>query len=282
MPKKYSLTEKKNWLDLYEGGRSETWIAEEVAHCDVRTVKKGIDEARQERRASVAEVELLKNAIRNHQDTLLNAMKQRLSNLKLPPVDLVPNSREENTGAYEESGTIWELLREHLKRDPIWGHLEKWDKAYSSYIESRIAFKEKTKSLLKEKTGFDVLDNPKDPPFIHSHTAVHQLYQIGLRQVMEMPDNTDPQNEIKADEKSGTVRFRNSVFSECPGDEQKCAEGIRGAFKELPKSLEALNLLPTYADLKESMIKARRALEELLLLEMIPGHCRVCRRLGLQ
>ena len=282
MPKKFSLAEKKKWLDLYESGRSELWIAKNEADCDARTVKKGIDEARQERRASMAEVDLLKNALRNHQDTLLNAMKQRLSSLKLPPVDMVIVPSEDNTVAYDESETIWELLHEHLKRDPIWVYLAKLDKAYSSHIESRIAFKEKVTSLLKEKTGFDVLENPKDPPFIYSYTAAEIFYKEGLRRVLGISDNTDFESEIQADEVAGAVKYRNSVFAECPGAEQKCAEDIRNAYRELLKSVEAQNLTSTYTELKEFMIKAKRALEEVLLLEMIPGHCRVCRRLGLQ
>ena len=36
----------------------------------------------------------------------------------------------------------------------------------------------------------------------------------------------------------------------------------------------------TFLELSQAVVKARRAVEEILLLEMVTGECRVCRRIG--
>ena len=44
MPRKFDDARKKEWLELYEQGKTEKWIAHR-SKCDVRTVKKAINDA---------------------------------------------------------------------------------------------------------------------------------------------------------------------------------------------------------------------------------------------
>jgi len=84
MPKKFLPHHKKKWLELSEFGKSEKWIARN-AKCDPRTVKKGIEEARRERNAAIAQVELVKEALRDHKDQLLAVIDDVKSILLMPP-----------------------------------------------------------------------------------------------------------------------------------------------------------------------------------------------------
>ena len=70
MPKKISIIDKREWLRLDEEGKSEAWIAKEKKR-NIRTIKKGIEDARRERDAQLARSELLRGALRNHQDHML-------------------------------------------------------------------------------------------------------------------------------------------------------------------------------------------------------------------
>jgi len=43
MPRKFDDAKKKGWIEFYDQGKSEKWIANR-AKCDVRTVRKAINE----------------------------------------------------------------------------------------------------------------------------------------------------------------------------------------------------------------------------------------------
>ena len=55
MPRKFLDADKRKWLELYDSGKSEKWIAKQHAKCDARTVKRGIEEARRIQDAKIAE-----------------------------------------------------------------------------------------------------------------------------------------------------------------------------------------------------------------------------------
>ena len=63
MPKMIPIMEKREWLSLYEQGRSEAVIARDK-HRDLNVIKRGIQEARNERNLSLAQSEMLKDALR--------------------------------------------------------------------------------------------------------------------------------------------------------------------------------------------------------------------------
>ena len=91
MRKKFLMPDYRKWLELYENGESERWIAREHAKCDVRTVKRGIEKASLERDARMVRTELLRQALKSHQESLLDLMKEILK-CKNVKIDRVPNS----------------------------------------------------------------------------------------------------------------------------------------------------------------------------------------------
>jgi len=86
MPRKFDDTKKKEWLEFYEGGKTEKWIAHR-AGCDLRTVRKAINEARLKQDVVVARREMVKEALRKHQDSLLEELDRILSSLAVPQRD---------------------------------------------------------------------------------------------------------------------------------------------------------------------------------------------------
>jgi hypothetical protein len=83
------------------------------------------------------------------------------------------------------------------------------------------------------------------------------------------------------DKESGRVRYGvGMVLAEAPGEEEECKANILVSLKEVLESAEAAKVKKTDADLVEATVKAKRAVEEVLLLELVTGECRVCRRLG--
>ena len=77
MPKKFSITDKRKWLEDYENGKSEASIASD-SRCDPRTIRRGIEEARRGRDAQAARIDLLKQAVLKHQKRLTNKLEELL------------------------------------------------------------------------------------------------------------------------------------------------------------------------------------------------------------
>lgn len=304
MPKKFPLAETRKWLDLYEKGKSEVSIAKQ-AHCDVRTVKKGIEHARREREAVIARAELLKEALRKHQDGLLETLEEILSSLSVTPVDSAvlgwetPNfttieaAKAELGGVEVVSDVValgaerraeWVLLQEHLKRDPLWRVLADRQKALAEHFDAKTAFQRKTVALLKDKTGYKVVDDSGavTPPFVYIYTTGSLFFKVAIRRVLGIPNRTNPEENIVIDPTMGEVKHGiGTILAKVPGKEEECKRNLLLALKELPQTAEAERVANTYKVLEESTAKARKPVEEILLLGLVPGQCRICSRLGI-
>ncbi len=148
MPRKFTDTDKRMWLELYESGKTEKWIARERAKCDPRTVKRGIEEARRKQDARGARADLIKEALRKHQDSLLEELDEILDGLTLPTKEfvIIPWSRggdpilpgsETDVSARiaasgSEGGAVRRLRKAHLKNDRLWKVLGQWQKTYET------------------------------------------------------------------------------------------------------------------------------------------------------
>lgn len=302
MPKKISLKEMRKWLDSYESGEPVESIATN-AHRDVRTIKRGIEEARREAEARTARAELLKEALHRHQSSLLGMLGEILSIVSVPPGDSIVLPWEASVFTTIEATKLeagrseavpdnlalgielrpeWGLLQEHLKRDPLWRMLADWQKARPAHLDAKIAFQRKTVALLEGKTGYKVVDDrgTVDPPFVDIHTAAHLFFEVAIRRVLGMPERTDPEGRIVADTTTGEVIHGGSVLARVPGKEEECKINLLAALRELQESSEAVRVANTYKVVYEHTMKTRKAVEEISLLGLVPGRCRICRRLG--
>lgn len=303
MPKKISIIRKREWLQHYEEGQPEAAIARD-AHCDTRTVKAGIEEARRERVASLARGDLVKEALRGHHGSLLGVIEEVLSALRLPPSTqqipwkgiFSPASMriEGGTAQYDnlvgprvtgisldvEDKTEWGLLQEHLKKDPFWKALGRWKEAMASHLEARIIMKLKLAGLLREKTGCEFVEEPASGPSLYS-SAVDVLFQQIIQQSLKLVATSKFEDNIIIDPDRGEIRYsRASILAHAPGTEEECKECILDAVSTVRASEEAENVISTYRMVEELTAKARQAADEIRMMGLIPGQCHICRRLG--
>lgn len=295
MPKKIPLSETREWLQSYEQGKPEASIAKD-AHRDVKTIKSGIEHARRERYVHAAQVELLREALSKHQNQMLEVTSKILSALVVPDLDLrlrppitIPGAKVNYEGLSGlvvvlnvENTPHWELLREHLKRDKMWKAVALWKKSLVAHLQARTALKLKTEMILEQKTKCTVVDKPINQPFLYSYTAGDRLYRALLNRALDIPNDENPEEHIVADTESGVVRWDvGTILAKAPGIEEECRENILDVFKN-PRAVTEINqVADSYKEVKESIDKARRVVEEISLLGMVPGRCRVCHRLGI-
>ena len=304
MPKTYSMAKKNEWLKRYEEGALEAEIARECKS-DLRTIRKGIEQARRQKEAAAARTQLLVNSFTQHQADLIKVVDSLAHSMIFPGADvdlrlnedgfpekvLVDGSRAVFQGGdrwkivlSEEESPLYELLKDHLKRDPIWKRIETWKTALAAHLQARVALKRKARDLLEEGTGFKLVADNKvgsRKSFVYT-LAVDFFYRIVLDQALRAKRPVDLTKRIRVTS-AGYVEYGhgNPVLAYAPREPEKTKESILKAFRQLSKSPEVDRIRSTRTELQVASTEAGRVLQEITLLRMVPGQCRVCRRLGM-
>lgn len=305
MARRFSINDKNRWLEEYEAGRAQSSVANE-SNCDIRTVKRGIEEARRGRDAQAARVDILKHAVSKHQERLMDRLGGILSDLTVPPHDWAVLSwcgtREsilsENNLNTEDSrrneaseglqgsdahvDVVGDMLRQHLRNDKLWRTLARQEKAYASHRLTRIALQRKVVDLLEQETGYRLeAGSSIPPPFIYSYTTGDLFYRRAIAQAFGDYENDAWQDEIIVDPGGCRIGYRNLTLAEVPGATSDCRENLLKAFRKIQIVPEVTRAVNTYQELEESTLRARHTIEEIQLLGLVPGVCKVCRRLGM-
>lgn len=300
MPNKIPIAQMEKWLKSYEEGKSEASIAK-AAHRDVRTVKRGIEQARRQRDVQSARSELLKEAVRSHQADLYAVIDNIESAISVPEPKLaVPLQRpspaeplmlswaavwfdingQPIVSLANEETPMWDLLKEHLRRDPIWEAIRQWKGSLTAHIVARIELKQQAVALLTQETELSVLeDKPSEGAWVYSGTA-DLLCLVAVHRVLGMRDTTFEEGELVL-QPDGRVMLSLLDLAGAPGSQEQCRDGILKARDSLLTSTQAASVAETYRALEADTEKAIRALEEIRLLRLVPGTCRICRRLGM-
>jgi hypothetical protein len=298
MPRKYLESDKRKWLELYENGKTEKWIAREVAKCDVRTVKKGVEEARMKQDGIIARRELVKDALHKHQDSLFEEIDRILLALYLPTRDYVVISWQHGgdfilkeseadvsaqaAASRSEEGTVRRLLKKHLKNDKLWKVLAQWEKTYAAHLTARTILQRKTVAVIQEKTGCRMVENSDAPrPFLYSYTTGDLFFRAVLQHAFGDRKSIDLERDITTNPANGEIRYPHLVLGEAPGNEEKTRANLIEAFRELRGSAEAVSVVDTYKTLEEAVMRVRQVVEQIKLFGFIQGQCEICRRLGM-
>ena len=288
MSKKISIQEKRRWLDLYEQGRTEVQIAREVKR-DPRTIVKGLEEASKDRRLASVEAEMLRNALFKHQDQLTGILNNIAAMLVMPPDNL--ELREEKEGIlapiplsgallkqvsndqmvleiHDENKLEWELLKEHLKQDELWDLIKQWRDAILDHMWARWQFKLAIQSKFVKNADSISPNNKDEKQFETSKCELVDLFfDVVTQRILGIRNETDVEKAID---------YKLSVIS----DKEVSRQKLVAIFDSLPSTKEAYRVRSTFVALADITKLAKKQADEIMLLNMITGKCRVCRRLG--
>ena len=143
-------------------------------------------------------------------------------------------------------------------------------------------FRRKALALLEARTGSKLVDDgvASLPPVAYISSVGPLFFEVAIRECLAVPCGKDLEKDIYIDADRGVVYGR-TVIAEVPGKEEEWKRNVLAALKELRTSSEAAEAAKTYRELEEYTNRARNAAQEVHLLGMVPGRCRVCRRLGI-
>jgi len=304
MPKQIPMSEKKEWLLEYDDGKPAAEIAREKQRA-LKVLKRGIEEARAERDGAAARAEIVKEALIKHQQQLMGIINRLLDATEPPPADM--EIRREKSGAIapipipagrilytpsqgltvelsDENKTLWELLKQHLTRDRIWSAIRNWKEALTNRTKAILEFESGIRRLVESETELKVKEGKTadgDKDFIYSH-VVELFKTVHIHKALGIPDGTNLEERI-VDSDDGYVRHGEggSDLAYSNSKHKECHEALLKVLEKIPDLPETKKVITTEAELKNVRYKLKRMLEDIKLMGLIPGRCRICSRISL-
>jgi len=186
------------------------------------------------------------------------------------------------TGAEHQADIVQAMLREHLRNDKLWKILAQGEKAYTSHQLGRIALQIRVVGLLREESGYKMVDrNEASPPFLYSYTTGDLFFKMTLRRAFGAHYTDGWEGDIVAATAAGYVKYQNQILAEVPGKEKECRQKLLDAFEKMQHLPEVVGVVGTSRELRKATLRARQVVEEVLLLGLVPGQCKICQRLGM-
>jgi hypothetical protein len=263
--------QRLDWLRRCDDGESPPKIAENDK-VDVRTVRKHIELAKQEREAKEARSVVLRNALELHYRDLCDCARKLGG---LPP--------EETTGTWTPYSEYMRIaLRQHLPRSPIWGYLNQRDS-----LQQRIAqLTEEAVKKIEEGVKSDsrlstrLTDTELGPIYGIIDALKFQIkrWAMGERGGLNIEENL-----ISERAEEGFVNLHYGAFQLGKVAEsrlQTVREVIRGVLQDWESRIKQFD---EYQKLEKSFLELRRVEKNLndeiaviTLRRVVPGRCRYC------
>jgi len=263
--------QRRDWLKrVEEGGESPPDISEKD-HFDLRTVRKQISLAKQEREEREAKVYILRNAMELHYSDMRQFLERLNSNI----------SGKDTITSGPDDEFIEKALHQHLPRSPIWVYLKKQGMLQIKNDEQLKQIRDLMERSASDDGRLSPLINAglieivpvvaknlsaQVIPWLEGATELHLISSLRLNSapdgMMEFHINKDVIGRIgreNADEYKGILL---NLYNE-----------LESMLKE---STEYHAFETTYADIKSLNGKLREELAILRLKRIVPGHCDYC------
>lgn len=258
----------KQWLRRFEeDGESPPQIAEAYGY-DVRTVRKQIEQARQEREMREARVIVLHDALEKHYKDLYTFAERLDSSLPWHPKQISPHFYQDR---------MWQALREHLPRSPIWKAILRCDQLADKYDLCVKQIEERAKVWVHGR-GINFAHTPGELGLVESFGPdfVSDFVSIALGQ--KSLDNIDEISHRRATDTGLHDVSKGRIYLGLL-DTNK-AEKMNAIYRELVG--EAIGW-EQYFDLQQIISEYKRQsgvlhdeLATIILRRVIPGRCRYC------
>jgi chemotaxis protein histidine kinase CheA len=262
--------QRRDWLRRSEeNGESSPDIAEHDDF-DVRTVRKQIELAKQERENREARALVLRNALESHYEDMRNYAEKL--NTQISGKDKTPPSPDEE---FIAAG-----LREHLPRSPIWDYLRKKQNLEKTEVEQLKNTELLIEQLVKSDYQFHQLSIKIKELFPDINGALEaQLKEWSLgREGINPKDHLhiEPEGNGFVNICYGAIRLRRIDAAHADEYLEILREVLPKLESSLKQSEQYQELEKTAAELDRLNRKLREELAVIRLRRIVPGRCRFC------
>lgn len=259
------LEQRQGWLRRYELGESPPHIAKSDGF-DMRTVRKHIELAKQEREVKEARSMVLRNALEAHYSDLCDYAE------KLSALTTGQGAAESPRDEYMQTA-----LRQHLPRSPIWG-----------YLKQRESLKEQIAQLMQE-AGLKIekvvmSDSRLSSGLDASETGVVPGIIVALKFQIEHWAKGDQGLNIKdnlmsepAEEGFVNLRYGFAQMGKVSKEHVTLIDEVLLDWESRIRQWEEFEKLEkSFTELRRVEKNLRQELAVITLRRIVPGRCRYC------
>jgi len=260
------LERRLDWLRRYEQGESPPEIAKSD-HFDVRTVRRHIEQAKQEREVKEARSMVLRNALEKHYKDMCD-YAQRLDSE-------IIGKTVETWSVHDEQ--IRAALRQHLPRSPIWAYLNQFATLPQRIAKLKDEADKKLEEAVKSDSRLATLVSDGEIGVIPGIIVALSL------QIEQRPQGISRLNLeddlIQESAEEGFVNLRYGI-AQMGKVKKEYVTIIREVLQDWESRLkdweEFRKLEKCFVELRRVKANLRDQLAVIILRRIVPGRCRYC------
>ena len=256
---------RRKWLDRYEkDGETPSQIAAKDGF-DIRTVRKQIELARQEIELRETRLLVLRNAIEEHYRDLCRFAEE-----------LDRSISEEASITFKKSERMWNALRQHLPRSPLWRYFDKWEHVWVNIAECDNEIRARLKEELEAEPRLNkVLSDYADATIGLTEALAYQSKSWARGwQGLSIQDNfkvgTSAEGLVK-------VQFGFINMEKVP---EKHTESLRKILEDYSAKIstwnEYMKLQRLFIEMERVKVNLQDELATIILKRIVSGRCRYC------
>ena len=257
---------RQSWLKRHEQGESPPDIARSDQF-DVRTVRRHIELAKQEREVKEARFTVLRSALEQHYKDLCD-YAQKLDSMITRQSTVIWSDQDDHLRA---------ALRQHLPRSPIWGYLNQWNGLQQSIAQ----LKTEADNRLEQVIGADSRLNPVSSA---GETGVIPgiIVAIGfqLEQWAQVSSGLNLKDNLiteKAEEGFVNLRYGFAQMDKVKKEHVAIVhEVLNDCELKIKQCEEYQKLEKLFFELRRVQRNLRDELAVIILRRVVPGRCRYC------
>ncbi len=271
--KKPSVTpdRRRDWLHRFEvEAESPPAIAKKDSY-DVRTIRKQIELARQERDVREAKLMVLRDAMVNHYKDLCNLA----GNINLEVEKNKPTSEGLTTSL------IYSALQQHIPRSALWKNIDRWNTSHQKLGEINSEIHELLRKKILSEPRLNFMDIAGNEQII---LKLIEFFSFRIDQRVKGVTSLDIEKYFHVEHTGGQLHAAKvgayGVGPINPEREQEQASILKQVlydfesdFTEWGKSQE---LQQVYSDLNSLKKSIREELDVITLRRVVPGRCKYC------
>ena len=256
---------RRQWLQRHEvDGESAPQIAKKDGF-DVRTVRRQIDLARQEREVRETRLTVLRSALEDHYRDICNFAEELDTKV----------AKEEAISETYASNRMLSALKQHLSRSPLWKYLSRWEHVLERLQDV-------------EKNVGERLTGEIEPKFGNLESNARKSVVSGMARFVI--------SEMESQARGATMLHAKDVFSVDRANDGLVKPHLGGIVIDKMPEQDASRLLEVtaefqtkvvaweqYQDLKRLYEELKRIKEDLreelaviMLRRVVPGRCKYC------
>ena len=252
---------RKRWLKRYEeDGDSPPQIATTDGF-DVRTVRKQIEKARQEREVRETRLLVLRDATERHYADICQFAEKLKAHV----------TGEDSISLFADE-LLWPVLKQHLSRSPLWNLLNR----RGTLLERLFSARESLEKRLNIEVGADTMLGP-----ILSECGTGVVSGMVKSLVFNVERGLDIETNFRVKPtKDGKFSIELGAFPFGDVNEERQAQTVKGVLVDwqdkVSSWVESGEMGRILAELQRVRLKLKDELNTITMRRIVPGRCKYC------